>query len=132
MLWYNNIIKKEEEYMKDYSKYFAPSSKDARKRLSKETQNLQYQIDEKLIGIGNDKTYIIKTYGCQGNLADSEKIAGIMDVLGFTEVDTEEEADVIILNTCAIRDNAEKRVFGELGRLKGLKVFDPNKLFVVL
>ncbi|HHU55185.1 MAG TPA: tRNA (N6-isopentenyl adenosine(37)-C2)-methylthiotransferase MiaB [Acholeplasmataceae bacterium] len=117
--------------MKDYSKYFAPSLKDARKRLSKETQNLQYQIDEKLIGIGNDKTYIIKTYGCQGNLADSEKIAGIMDVLGFTEVDTEEEADVIILNTCAIRDNAEKRVFGELGRLKGLKVFDPNKLFVV-
>ncbi|HEY8444489.1 MAG TPA: tRNA (N6-isopentenyl adenosine(37)-C2)-methylthiotransferase MiaB [Bacilli bacterium] len=117
--------------MKDYSKYFAPSLKDARKRLSKETRNIQYQIDENVIGIGNNKTYMIKTYGCQGNLADSEKIAGIMDELGFKEVETEDQADVIFFNTCAIRDNAEQRVFGELGRLKGLKKKDPNKLIVV-
>jgi tRNA-2-methylthio-N6-dimethylallyladenosine synthase len=117
--------------MKDYGKYFGPSIKDARKRINKNTKNFVFNLDEKLIGLGNDKTYIVKTYGCQGNIADSEKISGIMDELGFTEVSAEEEADVIFFNTCAIRDNAEQRVFGELGRLKGLKETNPNRLIIL-
>src|SRR5690554_4840415 len=117
--------------MKDYSKYFAPSIKDARKRINKNTKEYYYEIDENLIGIGNNKSYMIKTYGCQGNLADSEKIAGIMEQLGFHEVNTEKDADIIFFNTCAIRDNAEQRVFGELGRLKGLKEENPNRLIAV-
>lgn len=117
--------------MKDYSKYFAPSIKDARKRINKNTKEYYYEIDQNLIGIGNNKSYMIKTYGCQGNLADSEKIAGIMEQLGFHEVNTEKDADIIFFNTCAIRDNAEQRVFGELGRLKGLKEENPNRLIAV-
>ncbi|MDY0064668.1 MAG: tRNA (N6-isopentenyl adenosine(37)-C2)-methylthiotransferase MiaB [Bacilli bacterium] len=116
---------------KDYSTYFAPSIRDARKRNKENTHYLRYQVDEELIGLGLDKTFMIKTYGCQGNLADSEKIAGIMNQLGFTEVEAENQADVLIFNTCAIRDNAEKRVFGELGRLKGLKKEDPDRLVVL-
>ncbi len=116
---------------KDYSKYFAPSIKDARKRLNKNTNNIEYNLDDNYIGIGNKRTYVVKTYGCQGNLADSEKISGIMDELGYKEVTEEAEADVIIFNTCAIRDNAEQRVFGELGRLKGLKKANPNLLIVL-
>lgn len=116
---------------KDYSKYFAPSIKDARKRLNKETNTVLYNLDEELLGIGIDKTYSIKTYGCQGNLADSEKIAGIMEELGYTLSNDEDRADVIFFNTCAIRDNAEQRVFGELGRIKNIKKDMPNSLIVL-
>lgn len=116
---------------KDYSKYFAPSILSARKRLNHETEILNFNLDESLIGLGNNKTYMVKTYGCQGNLADSEKICGIMERLGFREVEIEKDADVLFFNTCAIRDNAEKRVFGELGRLKGLKKDNPNMLVVL-
>lgn len=111
---------------KDYSKYFAPSLKDARKRIKKETENFSFLMPEEFVGLGNDKTYLIKTYGCQGNLADSEKMAGILEALEFNETDIEEKADVILLNTCAIRENAEDRVFGELGRIKSLKQKNPN------
>lgn len=113
---------------KDYSKYFAPSLKDARKRLKRDIKNIDFKIEEKYLGMGLNKTYMLKTYGCQGNLADSEKIAGIMDELGYKEVFTEVEADVIFFNTCAIRENAENRIYGELGRLKGLKNNNPNLL----
>ena len=116
---------------KDYSKYFAPSLKEARKRLNKEVEKIDFHIPEELKGIGENRKYLIKTYGCQGNLADSEKMAGILEALGYTEVNHEEEADIIIFNTCAIRENAENRVFGELGRIKGLKTHNPNLLMIV-
>lgn len=112
---------------KDFSKYFAPSLSDARKRIH-EIKNIDFTIDEKYCGLGNNKTYMVKTYGCQGNIADSEKIIGIMDALDFKEVFKEEEADVIFFNTCAIRENAENRIYGELGRLKGLKKKNPDLL----
>lgn len=111
---------------KDYSKYFAPSLKEARKRMNKDTQNFNFSLPHELVGLGNDKKYYIKTYGCQGNLADSEKMAGILEELGYDMADNEESADVILFNTCAIRENAEERVFGELGRIKGLKNDNPN------
>ena len=110
------------------AKFNAPSLKDARKRLKKDIKNIDFEIEEKYLGMGLNKTYMLKTYGCQGNLADSEKIAGIMDELGYKEVFTEVEADVIFFNTCAIRENAENRIYGELGRLKGLKNNNPNLL----
>ena len=116
---------------KDYSSYFAPSIKDARKRLEKETKNIYFSLDDKYKALGNGKTYMIKTYGCQGNLSDSEKLAGLLEDMGFIEVDEEKKADVLIFNTCAIRDNAEKRVFGELGRLKGLKKNNPSMLVCI-
>ena len=116
---------------KDYSKYFTPSISNARKRLNKETNYQHFQMEDQYIGLGHNRTYLVKTYGCQGNLADSEKIAGIMDMLGYHEVFEEAQADVVIFNTCAIRDNAEKRVFGELGRIKGIKETNPDALIVV-
>ncbi len=113
---------------KKFTKYFAPSLKDARKRILTDIKNVDFNIDEKYQGLGINKKYMVKTYGCQGNIADSEKIIGIMDALGFSEVFVEEEADVIFFNTCAIRENAENRIYGELGRLKGLKIKNPNLL----
>ena len=116
---------------KDYSKYFTPSLNEARKRLKKEVEKIDFDFPEELIGIGKNKKYIIKTYGCQGNLADTEKMAGILEILGYTEVHEEAMADIIIFNTCAVRENAENRVFGELGRIKGLKTNNPNLLMIV-
>ena len=113
---------------KDYSKYFTPSLKDARKRLSKETDIVRYELKESQFGIGKHLKYMIKTYGCQANLADTERISGILETMGYSSTEKEEEADLLLLNTCAIRENAENRVFGELGRLKPLKKTNPNML----
>lgn len=113
---------------KDYSTYFAPSLQDARKRINNDVKNIDFIIEDKYKGLGFNKSFMLKTYGCQGNIADSEKIAGIMNALGYHEVFQESDADVIFFNTCAIRENAENRIYGELGRLKGLKKTNPNLL----
>lgn len=116
---------------KDYGKYFAPSMKEARKRIKKEIEKIKFSFPEHLRQFGKDKKYLIKTFGCQANEADSEKMAGILHRLGFTEADNESEADLILLNTCAIRETAENRTFGELGRLKGFKMHNPDLLLGV-
>ena len=108
------------------SKFIVPSLKDARKRLTKNTNHIHFKLDEKYLGIGDGKFYHLKTYGCQGNLADSEKISGILESVGYKKTDSDEKADLIIFNTCAIRENAENRVFGELGRIKSLKKSNPQ------
>ncbi len=73
----------------------------------------------------------VRTYGCQQNVSDSEKYSGMLLSMGFELTDIQNEADVILFNTCAIRENAENKVLGHLGRLKNLKKENPN-LFVVL
>ena len=65
--------------------------------------------------------YHIVTYGCQMNVHESEKIAGILRQSGYTEESSIEEADVIVFNTCCIRENAENHAFGNIGALKKLK-----------
>ena len=72
------------------------------------------------------KKCFIKTYGCQMNVHDSEEIAGILENLGYQQVEDYEQADLIILNTCAIRENAHDKVFGFLGRCKHLKKTNPE------
>ena len=69
------------------------------------------------------KKFYIKTYGCQMNFSESEIISGILLEYDFESVETPEEADIIILNTCAIRDTATNKVIGKLGQLKRLKEF---------
>ena len=65
--------------------------------------------------------YHITTFGCQMNEHDSEKLAGMLENMGYMESNTIDKADVIILNTCSVRENADLRFFGNLGRLKHLK-----------
>lgn len=72
------------------------------------------------------KKYLISTFGCQMNEHDSEKIAWILEGMGYISTDDREEADIIIFNTCAVRKSAEDRVFGQLGELKELKRRKPN------
>jgi len=65
--------------------------------------------------------YCVVTYGCQMNLHESEKLAGILEDLGFTRIDNENNADIVVFNTCCIRENAEKKAEGNIGALKRIK-----------
>ena len=76
-------------------------------------------------------TYYIETYGCQMNDHDSEKMSSLLDEIGMAEVYSPEEAEVIILNTCSIREKAEHKVYSALGRLKALKARNPHIVTVV-
>lgn len=68
--------------------------------------------------LGQGKRYYISTYGCQANERDSENLAGIMDEMSFVKTDQPDQADVILINTCAIRQNATEKVLGEIGNFK--------------
>ena len=82
-----------------------------------------------MVSIGKGKTYYIHTYGCQANERDGETLAGIFEMMGYIAAKEIEEADVILLNTCAIRENAEEKVFGKVGYVKNLKKKNPNLIF---
>ena len=71
------------------------------------------------------------TFGCQGNVSDGEKIDGILEQMGYEFTDDPSEADFILYNTCAVREHAEERVFGNLGRLKAYKETNPNLIISV-
>ncbi|MBQ8292039.1 MAG: tRNA (N6-isopentenyl adenosine(37)-C2)-methylthiotransferase MiaB [Clostridia bacterium] len=75
--------------------------------------------------------YHIVTYGCQMNLHESEKIAGILTRMGYTHTDALEKADIIVFNTCCIRENAENHAFGNIGALKKLKKEKPQLIIAV-
>ncbi|MDE7162291.1 MAG: tRNA (N6-isopentenyl adenosine(37)-C2)-methylthiotransferase MiaB [Anaeroplasmataceae bacterium] len=105
-----------------------PSLKDARMRKNKTIPTVRYTVEHTYKNLGQNKTYAIFTYGCQGNEADSEVMAGILEEIGYTKSEDPMSADVVILNTCAIRENAEQRIWGVLGQLKGKKRENPNML----
>ncbi|RBA04373.1 tRNA (N6-isopentenyl adenosine(37)-C2)-methylthiotransferase MiaB [Staphylococcus arlettae] len=129
--------KKAEKETKDYSKYFEhvyqpPSLKEAKKRGKQSVQyNDDFKIEEKYRNMGLGRTFLIKTYGCQMNAHDTEVMAGILSALGYQATDDINTADVILINTCAIRENAENKVFSEIGNLKHLKRERPDALIGV-
>ena len=99
-----------------------PNLEKARKR-TKEKVNIKtdFKITKVQKEIGKNKKYFIKTYGCQMNEHDSENISAILESMNYSRVFIMEEADLVILNTCAIRENAHNKVFGLLGRVKHLR-----------
>ncbi|MCF0156884.1 MAG: tRNA (N6-isopentenyl adenosine(37)-C2)-methylthiotransferase MiaB, partial [Veillonella sp.] len=72
------------------------------------------------------KHYHIITYGCQMNLADSERMAHQLEEVGYVETEDVDQADLIILNTCAVRENAETTTYGKIGELNRNKKKNPN------
>ena len=101
-----------------------PSLDAARKRTRNPIEIIRenLNISDRLRLFAAGKKYFIRTYGCQANVVDSENIAGILETIGFEKVDDPFLSDIVILNTCAVRENAEDKVFGEVGALKKLKM----------
>ena len=131
------LADKVEKTEKDYSQYFEtvykqPDLKKARKRGGEEVAYFDdFEIEERFQDMGKGRKFYIRTYGCQMNEHDTEVMAGIFTALGYEVTDTVEDANIILLNTCAIRENAENKVFGELGHLKPLKQRNPDILIGV-
>lgn len=98
-----------------------PNYKDARRREDKSYKRVEFNFDNKIKDKYKGKTFYLKTYGCQMNEHDSENIEALLTGLGFSKVDDYEKADLVLLNTCSIRENAHNKAFGMLGRLKHLK-----------
>ncbi len=78
-----------------------------------------------------DKKYLVITYGCQMNIHESEKLSGMLEELGYQKTDKKEDADIIVFNTCCIRQGAEDRAFGNIGALKPLKKKNKNLIIAV-
>ena len=97
-----------------------PNYKEARKR-EKDYKNVNFEIDSDYVDKYSGKKFFLKTYGCQMNEHDSENIKAVLSSMGFGEVDDYLKADLVLLNTCSIRENAHNKAFGMLGRFKHLK-----------
>jgi tRNA-2-methylthio-N6-dimethylallyladenosine synthase len=78
-----------------------------------------------------ERRYLIRTFGCQMNEHDSERIAGVLEADGMTPVEDADDAEVVVLNTCAVRQNADDRLYGSLGHLKSVKDRRPRTRIVV-
>lgn len=106
-----------------------PNIKEARRRTKEEVNyiELNQNYDSNMF---KGQKYFLRTYGCQMNVHDGEEIKARLESLGFTETDTIETADIVILNTCAIRENAHDKLYGFLGRCKHEKEKNNHDLII--
>lgn len=104
-----------------------PKMVDARKRVDVPRQiNENVIISPIVLFWAKEKKYFIKTFGCQANIRDEEIMAGYLELAGLIKASEEEDADIVIINTCAVRENAEDKVYGEIGKLKAKAHKDKN------
>ena len=106
----------------DRKQVLIPAEQTARQR------DFEQKIRERHAQRGRPVRAMVDTYGCQQNVADSQHIMGMLEAMGCTFVTDPAEADIVVLNTCAIRDHAEKRVYGTLGALTHTKKADPEQI----
>ena len=91
------------------------------------TLDIPRHVSEKLSG----KKFLIRTFGCQANIRDEESMAGLLTAAKMEKTEVVSEASVIILNTCAIRENAEQKLFGQVGNLKALKANNKDLIIII-
>lgn len=100
-------------------------------RISEEELNIQHEYCEKIKTVLSSRyteepKAFVHTYGCQGNVSDSERMKGMLREMGYSFADSPEEAKLILYNTCAVREHAQDRVFGNVGALKQYKTSNPD------
>lgn len=128
-LWYYKlyiILNKENSFLKDIRTTPAPEELQSQKLYMADVASIM-----QVRAMGKIPLAFVRTYGCQQNVADGEKIKGMLSVMGFEFTEDENEADFILFNTCAIREHAEDRVFGNIGALKNVKRRNPSVLIAV-
>lgn len=104
--------------MAKYVKSSTADQKLAARRFETERVSYDPEVAKRLRPFYEGKKYFVKMYGCQGNVRDSETIAGLFEAIGMTPCSEEKDADVAYINTCAVRENAEDKIFGEIGLYK--------------
>ena len=107
------------------------SNLERRRNLSFDFCYPEFEVPKFLKEYAKDKKYYIYTYGCQANHRDEEIMAGLLEKAGFSHVFSEDSADLIILNTCAVRENAEQKVYGKIGDLIHYKKKNPEAIIAV-
>lgn len=117
---------------RDVSVYSEPNYLEGKQR-GKEGIHVEYagEVPEHFRSLGKDKFYTIYTFGCQMNEHDTETIKGLLEQMGYRETEDRRKTDLILMNTCAVRENAEDKVFGELGHMKNLKAEKPGLILGV-
>mgnify|MGYP003318886397 CR=1 FL=1 len=108
-----------------------PCQKDAAKRPAVERVLANRKTPEILKEFAKGRYFYIRTYGCQGNVRDEEVMAGFLTEAGFTRTEDASLADVAIINTCAVRENAEDKIYGEIGNFKANKKKNPDFMLVL-
>lgn len=105
-----------------------PNLNEAKSRIKTETSFLAYSPKHlvEMKELGKNKKYYIHTYGCQANIRDEETIRGMLEASNYSQTQDPSKADVIIINTCAVRENAEDKVYGEIGNLKKYRKANKN------
>ena len=109
-----------------------PNYEEARNRKKISYNTVDYKIEDNLLNKFSGKKYFLKTYGCQMNEHDSENISAILESIGFIRVNDYNDADLVLLNTCSIRENAHNKAFGMLGRFKHIKESKNKDLIIGL
>ena len=109
-----------------------PDLDKARTRVGNiETVNFSYTPSQDLIDKFAHKKVFIRTYGCQANYRDEETIMGLLSLIGMEKTENPEEATIAVLNTCAVRENAEDKVYGEIGQFKNLKAKNKDLILML-
>lgn len=102
------------------------------RRISPEEIGVQMDYCQKVhamnAALGHTPLAMVDTYGCQQNEADSERLRGYLSEMGYGFTDDEHQADLVLVNTCAIREHAEQRVLGNVGALTHTKRKNPNQI----
>ncbi len=113
--------------------YILPDQKQAarRSKTAADIQDDMFRLSDSAARLGQGKKYYIRTYGCQANVRDGETMAGMLELMGYTRTEVPEEGDVLIFNTCAVRQAAEERVLGEIGFLKPWKKEHPDRVIAL-
>ena len=99
-------------------------------KIEEQEIKLQKEYMEKVSNMVNNQKYFILTMGCQLNENDSEKLSGMLEEMGYSRTDDVKQANIAILNTCCVRENAEEKLFGKVGELKALK--ERNNLIIAI
>jgi len=94
-------------------------------------KKLRAMVSAQAENFGRPMTYCMVSFGCQMNGRDSERLAGIVQGIGYERTENEAEADFVLYNTCTVREHANQRVYGRLGQLKAIKKANPHKLIAI-
>ena len=109
-----------------------PNYNEARKRIKEDVIRTCFDPSDLIKNIVSDKNYYIKTFGCQMNEHDSENMSALVEKLGYKKTSDLKEADLVIVNTCSIRENAHNKTFGFLGEIKYIKENYKKNMIVAL